>query len=201
MFVIEIRVTYWEATTRESGPNDIWRVVWAPGEFFFHYSCLFSLLNYVYRYYIVFNGLMEGYDEGTGPNDAKRVVWAPGEFLFLLIGFFSLLTFFKGPYWYFRSWDGLMGGWDEGNGPKRRKTRRLGTRFVFFSIIRFFLFTKLSIQVLYVLYRCRWAIGRLRRGKQAQTAQDASFGHQVCFFLLFGFFSLLNYLYRYLYVF
>ena len=38
-----------------------------------------------------------------------------------------------------------MEGYDEGNGPKRRKTRRLGTRFVFFSIIRFFLFTKLSI--------------------------------------------------------
>ena len=52
---------------------------------FFHYSCLFFLLNYIYRYYVCYR------DTGH-----------------------------------------LLGGHDEGNGPKRRKTRRLGTRCVFF---------------------------------------------------------------------
>ena len=122
------------------GPNDIWRVVWAPGEFFFfHYSCLFSLLNYIYRYYVCYRDtehLLGGYDEGNGPK--RHVLRRLGTrwISFLLIGGFFLLTMFKGPYSYFRSWDGLMGCYDEGNGPKRRKTCRLGTRWVFLFIIR-----------------------------------------------------------------
>ena len=37
--------------------------------FFFHYSCLFSLLNYIYRYYVCYRDtyqLVGGYDEGIG---------------------------------------------------------------------------------------------------------------------------------------
>ena len=64
--------------------------------FFFKYLCLFSLLKYVYWYYMYCrgtDGLMEGYDERTGPNDARRVVWAPGVFFFLIIRFSSLLNY------------------------------------------------------------------------------------------------------------
>ena len=85
--------------------------------FFFHYLCLFSLLNYVYRYYIVFrgiDGLMESYDEGTGPNDAKRVVCAPGVFFFKIFVFLSLLNYVFRYYKYFRATKCLPGGYDEG---------------------------------------------------------------------------------------
>ena len=101
----------------------------------FHYSCLFSLLNYVYRYYIVFrgtDGLMEGYDKGTGPNDARHVVWALGDFSFSL---FVFIFFTKVCLLYFRYFGaiyGPMGGYDEGNGPKRCVLRHLGTRCFFF---------------------------------------------------------------------
>ena len=59
--------------------------------FFFHYSCLFSLLNYIYRYYVCYRDtehLLGGYDEGNRPK--RRVSRRLGTrwISFLLIGGF-----------------------------------------------------------------------------------------------------------------
>lgn len=48
---IEIQRGQLEASTRETGPNDFGRVVWALGVFFFFPFVFFSLLNYLYRFY------------------------------------------------------------------------------------------------------------------------------------------------------
>ena len=53
--------------------------------FFIHFSCFFSLLNHVYRYYMILE-LRSDYLEATmremGPNDAPCAVWALGKFSF-----------------------------------------------------------------------------------------------------------------------
>ena len=73
--ISELQTDYLEATTRESGPNDSKRVVWASGEFFIIIRVFFSLQ-------IIFIGttsileLQTDYLEATtresGPNDPRR---------------------------------------------------------------------------------------------------------------------------------
>ena len=51
---IELQRHQWEVTTRETGPNDFGRVVWALGDIFFYHLCFLSLLKYIngsYRFY------------------------------------------------------------------------------------------------------------------------------------------------------
>ena len=92
--ISELQTDYLEATTRESGPNDSKRVVWASGEFFIIIRVFFSLQ-------IIFIGttsileLQTDYLEATtresGPNDPRRVVWAIREFFFSIICFFCFI--------------------------------------------------------------------------------------------------------------
>ena len=70
----------------KTGPNGIVHAFFIPSSthmtrtgptdasFFKNYSCVSSLLNYVYRdiYYRGFDGLMGGYDEGNGPKRRVR---------------------------------------------------------------------------------------------------------------------------------
>ena len=71
------------------GPNNVRRVVWALGEFFF-----FCVLFYINGYFIVFIGCIYNLSKREtvrttgrikmGPNNVRRVIWALGEFFCFL---------------------------------------------------------------------------------------------------------------------
>ena len=88
---IDIRRGQWKGTTRQTGPNDLRRVVWAVGEFFFNHLSFFSFLNYIYRFYMYYRhteGTKGGYYEANGP---KR---PPTCRLGSKWGFFFIIVFF-----------------------------------------------------------------------------------------------------------
>jgi hypothetical protein len=63
------------AATTITGPNDARRVVWALGEFFFHFFRVFLVLNDVHRHYGLpkgMEGLSGGSDNDNGPK--RRVL-------------------------------------------------------------------------------------------------------------------------------
>ena len=57
-----------------TSPNDASCVVWASGVCFLKFSGFFSILNYVYLYYIVFRGINAVMEGGDDENRPKRRV-------------------------------------------------------------------------------------------------------------------------------
>ena len=176
---IDIRRGQWKGTTRQTGPNDLRRVVWAVGEFFFNHLSFFSFLNYIYRFYMYYRhteGTKGGYYEANGPKRPPTCRLGSRWVFFLSLEFFSFLNYIYRFYRYYRHTEGSMGGYYEVNGPKRPPTCRLGSKWGFFFIIVFFFVTKLRLQILQVLWTYGGVNGRVLRGKRAQTTSDVSFG-------------------------
>ena len=42
--ILKLRMYLWEATTKRTGPNDAFRVVWAISKFYYYYLCFLYLL-------------------------------------------------------------------------------------------------------------------------------------------------------------
>jgi hypothetical protein len=95
-----------------------------------------------------------GGDNKKGPNDARRVVWALGTCFFFCVLFYIyyLMFYIYLGFHYIRGglgWatstkkvyaEGWVGG-NNKNGPKRRQMRRLGSRYVFYYLACFFIYT------------------------------------------------------------
>jgi hypothetical protein len=77
----------------------------------------------------------------TGPDDTRRVVWAIGTRFFFLRVFYTyyLIIYIMFRYYlYVEGTKRVRVGGDDENGPRRHQTRRLGPRYVFFFLSRFF---------------------------------------------------------------
>ena len=68
--------------TKRTGPNDVFRVVWAISKFFFILFVFFINTNHLTGILNLRMYLREATTKRTGPNDAKHVVWAISKFFF-----------------------------------------------------------------------------------------------------------------------
>ena len=149
---VEVRNDWQEGTKRESGSNDARHIVWAISTLFFFIWCCFSLLIYIYRYYMC-HGAMDG--PAGGYNGKNRPKWL------------HIVSF--GPF-----------------------VSLLLLLFVFFNISWSY---NSILQLLLILLTHRNTMIKLRRGKQAQTTWNMSFGP-----LVFSFLLLITLLFEYTYV-
>ena len=80
----------WEATMKRSGPNDVFRVVWAISKIFSTLFVFFINTNHLTGILNLRMYLREATTTRTGPNDAKRIVWAISKCFYIIIRVFYI---------------------------------------------------------------------------------------------------------------
>ena len=68
-----------EAGSDKKGPNDVFRVIWALGEYIFFILRVYFILTKPFCLNLDVNNFIHNVvpsDDKTGPNDTKRIVWA-----------------------------------------------------------------------------------------------------------------------------
>ena len=151
---IEIQRGQLEASTRETGPNDFGRVVWALGVFFFFSICVFFITKLplqVLQVLQTYGEANRSYYEVNGPKRPLTCRLGRRWFFFFYHRVFLLLNYIYRCYRCYRHTESLTGGYYGVNGPKRPPTCRLGDKWVFFFYLCVFFVTKLHSQVLQLL--------------------------------------------------